>query len=305
MLLAERFTYIHEPKTGGTSVTYALDRLHGGLTNVRISRLRKPALRLGLAGMAFYPERVRAVRAEQGHEPRKYGRMHNWNDHGTCSEIPVGYRSRPILATARNPFETYVSLFLFEWWKRPEYLARYERTIPNFRQRFPSFPDLSFRDYMELLHAECELPANRRLDDPTALGFLTERFVRYYFRLPHAWHRAPWDVAAVLRRIDDAYIESGRFHEDMFPVRFMHTARLNDELREFLVGAGYDPEDLEFLQTLKHVLPVGGARLGFAERSQSQDWPRYYTPELADTVGRRDRLIFALFPEFGRAEAVF
>jgi hypothetical protein len=73
-------------------------------------------------------------------------------------------------------------------------------------------------------------------------------------------------------------------------------------LRDFLLGVGYDSEDLEFLRTLKHVLPVGGARIGFAQRSNSEDWPSYYTPELADTVRRRDRLIFTLFPEFDRAE---
>jgi hypothetical protein len=253
--------------------------------------------------MAFYPERLRAARGEDTHEPRKYGRMYNWRDHGICSEIPLGFRSRTILATARNPFQTYVSLFLFEWWKRPEYLPRYERAVPGFTRRFPTFPNLSFREYMELLHAECELPANRQLEDPNALGFLTERFVRYYFRLPRAWHRAPWDLAAVLRRIDDDYIEADRFREDMFPVRFIQTARLNDELREFLLGVGYDSEDIEFLRTLEHVLPVGGARLGFAQRSHSDDWPSYYTPELADLVRRRDRLIFTLFPELGRAEA--
>ena len=48
MLLASRFTYIHEPKTGGTFVTQMLARLHGGLTDVPASRLRASALRLGL-----------------------------------------------------------------------------------------------------------------------------------------------------------------------------------------------------------------------------------------------------------------
>jgi hypothetical protein len=295
LLLSSRFVYIHEPKTGGTSVTYALDRLHD-LTNVRTSRLREPALRAGLPSAAFHPERLRAVRGERGHAPRTYGRMYSWNDHGTCGEIPLGYRSRTILGTIRNPLETYVSLYLFEWWKRPEYHARYERTIPHFRGRFPSFPDLSFEQYLELLHAECVLPADRYVDDDGALGFLTERFVRYYFRVG----RAARKLEPTLRTIHASPKESGDFSAEMFPVRFMHTARLNDELRTFLLEVGYDGRDLDFLQTLAHVRPVGGTRLGFTDRAASADWLRYYTAERAATMRRRDRLLFSLFPELAK-----
>jgi hypothetical protein len=299
LLLSSRFVYIHEPKTGGTSVNYALGRLHDGLTDVRGSRLRDPGLGWGLPDVAFQPERVRAVFAERGHAPRKYGRMHTWHDHGTCAEIPLGFRSRTILATVRNPLETYVSLYLFEWWKRPEYHARYERSIPDFSRRFPSFPDLSFDEYMELLHAECVLPADRRLDDDGALGFLTERFVRYYFRVG----RRARNLERTLRSLHAATIESGDFGGEMFPVRFIHTSQLNDKLRAFLLEVGYEAEDLEFLRTLAHVRPIGGKRLGFSDRAASAEWPRYYTPERAAATRRRDRLIFSLFPELSEEAA--
>ena len=146
MLLADRFTYVHEPKTGGTFVTHVLSRLHGGLTDVPASRLRAQALRAGLPSLAFYPERLRAHTANGG--AQKYGAIYNWNDHGTCSEIPRRHRSRPILATVRNPLETYVSMYLFGWWKRPEYFPQYERTVPDFHARYRDFPDVSFRQYL-------------------------------------------------------------------------------------------------------------------------------------------------------------
>ena len=301
MLLTDRFTYVHEPKTGGTFVTYVMTRLHGALVDVRPTRRRGPVLRrLGLYGASYYAERRGAAADDEGW--RRYGPLYNWNDHGTCSEIPRSHRSRTILATVRSPFETYVSLFLFGWWRRPESVRRFERIVPGFRRRFPGFPELSFREYLELLHAQCVLPSNRELDGE-GVGFLTERFVRYYFRLPRTLRAPTFDAAAVLRRIDDSYLDGGRYGDDMYDVRFLRTASLNEELREFLLETGYEEGDLEFVAGLRPVVPVGGTKVGFVERARSLDWHRYVTPELEAVVRRRDRLFFTLFPELDPAPA--
>jgi hypothetical protein len=295
VLLADRLTYVHEPKTGGTFVNHVLGRLHGGLTDIPASRLRGPALRVGFAAASYYPELLRARWWKPRPGESRYGRIYRWNDHGTCSEIPAGRRSKPILATVRNPLETYVSLFHFGWWKRPEYLPVYRRFLPEFDSRYPNFPDVSFREFLELLHAGCVLPASRDLDDRAGVGYLTERFVRFYFRLRRALRG--YDPGPVLRKIDDSYLDSGRFRADMFEVTFIHTSRLNRELRDFLAGIGYEDADLEFVESLEHVVPAGGSSVVFAQGSASEGWPRYYTPDLEETVRARDRLIFTLFPE--------
>lgn len=296
MLLADRVTYIHEPKTGGTFVRHVLSVVHGGLVDVPASRLRAPALRAGLPSLAFYPERLRARPRSPDHGTPKYGPLYTWHDHGTCNEIPKPYRSRTILATLRNPLETYVSMYLFGWWKRPEYVPEYERTVPHFRARYPDFPDVSFREYLELLHAGCLLPATRDLDDPTGVGYLTQRFVQFYFRLPRRFGVFPYDAARVLARAD-SYLQDGSVRDRMFDVQFIRTSRLNGDLADFLSQVGYDPNDLEFVERLEHVVPTGGAGIGVAERAAAHDWSQHYTPELRELVRKRDRLIFSLFPE--------
>jgi hypothetical protein len=292
MLFAPRFTYVHEPKTGGTFVSHVLASLHGGLTDVPASRLRRPALRFGLAAASYYPELLRARLWDRRSAASKYGRVYSWNDHGTCSEIPTGRRSQPILATVRNPLETYVSLFRFGWWQRPEYLPVYQRFIPDFERRYPGFPDVSFRQYLELLHCGCVLPASRNLDDPAGVGYLTERFVRFYFRLPRTLRG--YNPGPVLRKID-AYLDCDR-SRDMFDVRFIRMSGLNRELCAFLVGLGYDAADVQFVEGLERVVPAG-ATVAFREHSESSSWPRYYTSELEATVRTRERLIFTLFPD--------
>ena len=296
VLLSDRFVYIHEPKTGGTFVTYALTQLHGGVTDVRPSRFVREATRLRLPTAAFRLERRKA--SAPGAGPAKYGRLYSWNDHGTCSEIPRMFRSRQILATIRNPFQTYVSGYLFGWWKRPEYLSLYRRTIEDFQHRYPSFPDLTFTQYMELMHASWTVPGNRDLYSGKGIGFQSERFIRFYFRVPWLLRGTKRDISSVVRKVDGDYVRSRGYVADMYDVRFLRTERLNEELGGFLLEAGYDATDVEFVLTLKHVVPVGGAEIGFTERATSHDWAAFYTPELREIVRRKDDLLFSLFPEF-------
>jgi hypothetical protein len=296
VLLSDRFVYIHEPKTGGTFVTYALTQLHGGVTEVRPSRFAREAIRLRLPTAAFRFERRRASAPSPG--PAKYGPLYSWNDHGTCSEIPRMFRSRQILATIRNPFQTYVSGYLFGWWKRPEFISLYQRTIDDFSHRYPSFPDLSFREYLEVMHASWTVPGNRDLYSGTGIGFQSERFIRFYFRVPWLLRGTKHDISSVVRKVHGEYVRSKRYEHDMFDVRFLRTERLNEELRGFLLDTGYGAADVEFVLTLKHVVPVGGAEIGFTERATSHDWAAFYTPELREIVRKKDDLLFALFPEF-------
>ncbi len=298
MLLADRFTYIHEPKTGGTFVTYVLSQLHGGVTNLRPSRFLSPALRHRLPTASFYLERLGAPAPRTKMGPAKYGGLYNWNDHGTCSEIPRMFRSRQVVATVRNPFQTYVSGYLFGWWKRPEFLSLYRRTIRDFPRRYPSFPDLSFREYLELMHASWTLPDNRDLYSGRGTGFQTERFIRFYFRAPWLARGTKYDISSVIRKVNSEYVKSRSYVADMFDVRFLRTDQLNEELHRFLLEMGYDRADVEFVGSLTHVVPVGGAEIGFTDRAISDDWASFYSPDLREIIRRKDDLLFSLFPEF-------
>jgi hypothetical protein len=256
MILTDRFVAVHEPKTGGTFVTSALFRLYGARWNLR-NRL---ASALGRDIVA------------RG----KYGAFRFTNDkHGGCNQVPAAWRDRPILASVRSPYDLYVSQYEFGWWKRREYLPYYRR-VPDFRSRFPRFPDLSFREYMELAGA-----AFRTFQDGR-LGLYTEQFVKFYFKSPRE----------VLARIDDAYIATEAYRRDLHDLRFVRTDRLNQDLYDFLVGMGFDARDAGFVKELGRILPQGRGRAADA------GWETYYTEELKRSVRERDRLVFAIFPCF-------
>ncbi|MEJ7812545.1 MAG: hypothetical protein WKG32_19190 [Gemmatimonadaceae bacterium] len=262
MIFTDRFVYVHEPKTGGTSVTSALLRLHG----VEWSRWFHFQTTL----------RVEVTRSTS-HGTFVY---HNLK-HGTCSEIPDAHRQKPVLATIRSPYDLYVSEYEFGWWKRREFL-KYFCAVPGFRERYPRFPDISFAEFVALSNAAFCISAPERDGSEPRLGMWTERFIKYYFRNPR-------DIIA---KLDDDYVSAGQFRADMFDVRFVRTSRLNEELHDFLVRVGYPPEEVAFLRGDHKVLPQGKGR------TAEQKWERYYTPELKQEVRRRERHLLAMRPEF-------
>lgn len=78
----------------------------------------------------------------------------------------------------------------------------------------------------------------------------------------------------------------------MFPVRFIHAERLNEELHDFLLGLDFAAEELKLiLDSGKTFPPEGG-------RSKGKPWQEYYTPELKQKVRTKERLLFIVFPEF-------
>jgi hypothetical protein len=73
---------------------------------------------------------------------------------------------------------------------------------------------------------------------------------------------------------------------------FLRTHRLNQDLYDFLLVAGYEPQDVDFILRLDKVRPPGPVR------GPDTKWERYYTPELRSFVRNKERLLFAMFPEF-------
>jgi hypothetical protein len=250
MIITDKFVYVHHPKTGGSFVNSVLRQLYHVENNV----------------------------------PResRYGEFAWRRKHRPCRKIPEEHRGKMVLATVRNPYDWWVSAYEFGWWRRKESMEYY-RGLPGFNERFPTYPDLGFADYLEAVNETWRTPEE---DDTYSIGPLTDQFIRFYFKNP----------PEVRKKLDEEYFRSGRYKADMFDVHFIRTDRLNQELYEFLAAQGYPPDQLSFIMQLKRVLPElppEGRR-----RAVQQRWQDYYTPDLKRFVQRRELPLFTLFPEF-------
>jgi hypothetical protein len=238
-------------------------------------------------GGTFVTQVIRRIhKKDRGPLARLAGRLTGFgyedlNKHGPCREIPPGHAGLPIVSTVRNPYDHLVSSYEYAWWKRhPDPWVDWEAL----RRTLPSCPDFTFPEYATFsttLRNQFPHPPGPPED---RLGFQSETFVRLFFRDPEA----AWP------RIDDAYIAARRWEQDMHPVRFLRTENLNADLRAFLAEHGYAPERIAFLENQDRIYPEG------SRRSRESDWRAYYTPELKALVRRRERLLFAVFPEYDR-----
>ena len=257
MILTDRFVFIHMPKTGGTFVTRALQRLHGGWRTIPRPRTR-------------------------------YGPLVLMDKHGTCRDIPASHRNLPIVSALRNPFDRYVSQYEYGWWRRHVEGVPIERL----RALQPTYPDLSFAEFVELAteHFTTLVSPLPPGDRP---GFHTEQLCRFYFR----------DPQEAFARMDEVYIASGAYQEDMFPVEYLRTENLTEDLCGFLERAGYQRKDIAAVRRMRPVYPPRVRRspldhlLRYRPRRRGAEWQGRYTPQLRELVRHRERFLLCLFPD--------
>lgn len=261
MIVTDRFVCLHEPKTGGSFVAAALFRVHGVEWNLRFQ------LPIWLRGESTRHTRFGSF---SFHAPK----------HGYASNVRPAHRDKPLVSSVRHPLDLYVSEYEFGWWKRRAFHDRY-RALPDFHRRYPAFPELGFADFVRL--------ANEAFGDQApgaaAPGYLTTRFVRYYCR----------DAAAVIAHLREHPGDLAALRAALYPVHFLFTHRLNDDLHDYLLLQGYPEDAIAFIRGAAPRLPAG------SRRTAAQRWPQYYTPALEAEVRAREALLLDLLPAFGTA----
>lgn len=267
MLLTDKFVYIHSPKTGGSFVTNRLFKLHEPM------------------GELPQPEETIETGVETNWggiiDTAKEGLQHN-----TCREIPFGFRQKPMVSTIRNPYDRYVSGYMYGWWKRfPE---KFAPDVEAVSKAFPNYPDLSFDDYVRIsneFNPFSKIPTPY-LDPNRPIGQRTYETIKFFFKD---------EPETIFAKLTEDYIVSGLYQQDMFPVRFLRMENLNRALYNFLVEVGYPEDRVQFILDSEKIMP--GIQEGTIPRADGS-WQDYYTPELKAYVRQRDRFVFQMFPEY-------
>lgn len=267
MLLTDKFVCIHYPKTGGTFVTETLQKIHAerGYQN---PTLRKIAQQLGFVGGGLVDT------ADQG------------TKHATCREIPFAFRGKPILSVVRNPYERYLSGYSFGWWKK--YPQDFMLDVEAIVKDYPHYPEVSFAEYVHIVNTYHYFITLKtpHLEAQNPVGQRTYEIVRFFFKEP---------PESIFPKLSEEYIVTKQYQNDVYPVHFLKTHHLNQGLYDFLIKLGYDRTRIDFILEAEKIvpeLPPGGVR------RSPKCWQDYYTPELKAFVRQRDRMVFAMFPEF-------
>lgn len=254
MIVTAEFVFLHYPKTGGLFVAQVLKELHR---------------RTGRSCREIMLPNAKRLRGG-GPDP-----------HGTWEQIPAEHRGKPVLAAIRNPFDRYVSIYEFRHWLRPP-----SWSPEAIRERFPSFPNLGFAEFVDFLN-DFDIRSRTHSDRLRAdIGAMSYAFIQFFFREP----------AKTIAALDDAYLDSDRYRDDMAPATFLRQESLREDLCRALAGFGFAAGETAFIRDEARVNAT-------SLRAHGPPWQAYYDPELAARVRRKDRLMFRIFPEYDRPPA--
>lgn len=208
--------------------------------------------------------------------------------HATCDEIPVAERGKPIVSVMRSPFDRYVSQYHYGWWRtQPQ-----EYCDPALiREAFPLYPEVGFADFVKI--------ANRffvnvhrgvatgfqtpHLPPALAPGWHTEQFIRFFCR----------DAQQAFAGLAEPALQRGRADPYEYPVEFLKTETLNDDLADVLGRCGVDAARVDAVRMHARVLPEQAH-----ETREGADADDYFDEALRDFVLRKETFLFNRFPEY-------
>jgi hypothetical protein len=217
MIITDQFVVLNNPKTGSSFVREVLKELY------RREARSEGEARLSRPHGAFEELMLPNIKVS-GARPR--------DQHGTFEQIPAEHRGKTVVSVVRDPYERLLSDFTYRFWEKYPPLDR-----TRLKGEFPEFPDLSLDQFLRLRDLETResrLPGTRLQAE---VGYQTVLFIQMFFRSPEA----------VLRRVDDRYLDGEEFLLDLPDIAFLRTESLNRDLYEFLRGQGYRHDDVAFI----------------------------------------------------------
>ena len=256
MIIGDDFVFLHPPKTGGSFVTELLTDIYAG-------RFGRPIV--------------------------------NTDKHGWTDRIPVEHRSKQIVTTVRNPFDYYVSHYMFGYWINREveyWLSLWDDK--EMKKRFPKYPYLTFAEFIQgVLEVGNNhlLAATQPSAGPSQLGPMTVIMLQYltpnYLELMETL-AVSGDIGALQRSIART--------------RVLHTESLNQDTYHWLVQLGVPPAIAEPVLSKAKVQPVNTPDGVPLERGHGQPrqvhWSTLFDERTKAAVIEREWLFFELFPEY-------
>ena len=134
MIISDKYVYLHFPKTGGTFITNLLRDFYDN--QLVPSYQNKNCIKRLFQTKPFFSDYKKNEILDDLLDKK--------GNHNGFSQIPKKHKTKPVFTTVRNPFDFYVSYYETKTWANEKLIKKQEIV-----KIFPSFPELSFEEFME------------------------------------------------------------------------------------------------------------------------------------------------------------
>lgn len=264
MIITDKFVMLNFPKTGSTFVRKVLKQIHsekesqGYKKLIQILKFKKD-----LYFNNLWLPNIRDNTFRNG----------QLDEHGIYIQIPNEHKNKRIVSIRRNLFERYISLYEYKDWQITW------KEIPRIVNNFSNFPNLSFEEYMKINLEDNPFGYNKYVNKKLNIGLSSAQFILFYFKEPFK----------TLQKINEHYINSNQYINDIADVHFLDQKKLNWELYNFLLKMGYRKSKIEFILTSEKV------NISTPSNKSIND---YYSQDLINLVKKKDYLLFKIFNNF-------
>lgn len=262
MILTDKFTFIHLPKTGGTFVQKVLWDVY--------ENNKSKSIKFHIDIML----RRRFIKKKWINDIMPY--MNGpWGQHGGISCMPTSHKNKKVLSVIRDPFKWYYSLYDFRWWEK------YADISDNVSfKKHKSYPNLTFNEMMET-YQDLVSDFGRNIKvDLTDIGYYTWYFIMMYIENPVLFFQNP-----DFRNINLSNLLLQR------DINFIRQENLNSDLFEFLKSENYT--NIDFIKNLELILPNGRGR-----GDVNFDAKEVLCSSDINLIKSLDKMIFNVFPDY-------
>lgn len=261
MIITDKFVLLKYPKTGSKFAREVLLKVH---SNKKHSFFEKVLFRLNIKNRPSF-------RIHEAPNIREMSHKRNFMDqHGIYIQIPKEERHKKIVSIIRDVYDRYISMYEFKDWIRTPWIDENE-----LKQQYPDYPELSFRDFLLMLFEHNPIQDLPEVNKKLSIGPATSQFILFFFK----------DPFKILNEIDEEYINSDRFKNDIADISFLNQNNLNQELYEFLTANGYNKNEVQFILNEQKMN---------TSRPEGKNKDDYFSEELYDMVHKKDKLLFKI-----------
>ena len=210
------------------------------------------------------------------HSPCFRGPIPPPNQHGCYLQIPENHRHKKIYSVSRNPISRFASLYEFKHWTAYPF-------VPDavLSKKYPNFPNLSIEEFYELQIDAMLYSRLNKTEDRIHVGHQTVQFIQMFFK----------DPARVIKGLNEAYLESDEFIEDIAPITFLRQDCLREDLSRVLFeDHGYSAEEVAIIHQTPGMNVTEGRKIGIEDSLPDA---------LIKKIAERERLLFRIYKYFG------